>query len=154
MTNHFPHSHFVHVWFKKMYELMTMLNMSQFPLRRLGFLQNIGRLAVLSNARNDSGNFRYQKPACFMKKMQTYAIVHHICSHSIHQKQLFKCSDIELQQMQIETFAGLLSFLSSRTLSNSKLPQQLLQSNIMVHTCTYLQISLLLDCGLVQDFVH
>ena len=57
---------------------MTMLNMSQFPLRRLGFLQHIGRLAVLSNARNDSGNFRYQKPACFMKK---HANVRHRTPH-------------------------------------------------------------------------
>ena len=30
-----------------MYELMTILNMSQSPLRWLGFLQNIGRLAVV-----------------------------------------------------------------------------------------------------------
>ena len=47
VTNHSYYSHCVHVWFKKMYELMTMLNMSQSPLRWLGFLQNIGRLAVV-----------------------------------------------------------------------------------------------------------
>ena len=47
VTNHPYYSHFVHVWFKNMYELMTILNMSQSPLRRLGFLQHIGRLAVV-----------------------------------------------------------------------------------------------------------
>ena len=47
ILNHSYYSHCVHVWFKKMYELMTILNMSQSPFKRLGFLQNIGRLAVV-----------------------------------------------------------------------------------------------------------